>query len=69
MVVLLGGTMFCYGYFIFTVVIEYDLDVIHSVDYVIDMGPGGGDAGGEIVAEGTPEEIRSSNRSITGTFL
>ena len=51
------------------VVIEHDLDVIRSADYVIDMGPGGGEAGGEIVAAGTPEEIRSSNRSITGTFL
>ena len=51
------------------VVIEHDLDVIRSADYVIDMGPGGGEAGGEIVAEGRPEEVRANDRSITGRFL
>ena len=51
------------------VVIEHDLDVIRNADYVIDMGPGGGDAGGTIVAYGTPEEIRSSRFSITGQYL
>ena len=51
------------------VVIEHDLDVIRSADYVIDMGPGGGDAGGRIVAVGTPEEIRQDPGSITGRYL
>ena len=51
------------------VVIEHDLDVIRSADYVIDMGPGGGDAGGRIVADGTPEEIRQDPGSITGRYL
>ena len=48
------------------VVIEHDLDVIRNADYIIDMGPGGGDAGGEIVANGTPQEIRRNERSMTG---
>jgi len=51
------------------VVIEHDLDVIRSADYVIDMGPGGGEAGGRIVAAGTPEEIKASPESVTGRFL
>ena len=51
------------------VVIEHDLDVIHNADYVIDMGPGGGDAGGRIVACGTPQEIKRNKDSITGRFL
>ena len=51
------------------VVIEHDLDVIRNADYVIDMGPEGGDAGGRIVASGTPSEIRSNENSITGKFL
>ena len=51
------------------VVIEHDLDVIRSADYVIDMGPGGGEAGGRIVAVGTPEEIRQDPGSITGRYL
>ena len=51
------------------VVIEHDLDVIRNADYIIDMGPGGGDAGGRIVACGTPEEIRSAPDSITGKYL
>ncbi len=51
------------------IVIEHDLDVIRNADYVIDMGPGGGDAGGRIVACGTPLEIRSSEDSITGRYL
>ena len=51
------------------VVIAHDLDVIRSADYVIDMGPGGGDAGGRIVAAGTPEEIRQDPGSITGRYL
>jgi excinuclease ABC subunit A len=51
------------------VVIEHDLDVIRSADYVIDMGPGGGEAGGRIVAAGTPEDIKKAPESVTGRFL
>ena len=51
------------------IVIEHDLDVIRNADYVIDMGPGGGDAGGRIVAAGTPAEIRTSPESLTGKYL
>ena len=51
------------------IVIEHDLDVIRNADYVIDMGPDGGDAGGRIVACGTPREIQSSEDSITGRYL
>ena len=51
------------------IVIEHDLDVIHNADYVIDMGPGGGEAGGRIVASGTPQEIRENPLSITGRYL
>ena len=51
------------------VVIEHDLDVIRNADYVIDMGPGGGDAGGMIVACGTPREIWENSDSITGRYL
>ncbi len=51
------------------VVIEHDLDVIRNADYVIDMGPGGGDAGGRIVACGTPEAIRADPESVTGKYL
>ena len=51
------------------VVIEHDLDVIRNADYVIDMGPGGGDAGGRIVACGTPREIWGNSDSITGRYL
>ena len=51
------------------VVIEHDLDVIRNADYIIDMGPGGGDAGGRVVATGTPEEIRRNKNSVTGRYL
>ena len=51
------------------IVIEHDLDVIRDADHVIDMGPGGGEAGGRIIAAGTPEEIRESSASVTGKFL
>lgn len=51
------------------IVIEHDLDVIRSSDYVIDMGPGGGDDGGTVVAAGTPSDIKSSSRSVTGRYL
>ena len=51
------------------VVIEHDLDVIRNADYIIDMGPGGGESGGQIVAAGTPEQVRENPRSITGKYL
>lgn len=51
------------------IVIEHDLDVIRNADYIIDMGPEGGEAGGRIVAAGTPDEIRETPESITGQFL
>ena len=51
------------------IVIEHDLDVIRNADYVIDMGPGGGEQGGRVVACGTPGEIRNNKGSITGQFL
>lgn len=51
------------------IVIEHDLDVIRSADYVIDLGPGGGEAGGRIVAAGTPADIRNNPDSLTGRFL
>ena len=51
------------------IVIEHDLDVIRNADYIIDMGPGGGDDGGRIVAVGTPEEIRKTAESVTGKYI
>ena len=51
------------------IVIEHDIDVIRSADYVIDMGPGGGEEGGRIVAAGTPDDIRRCPSSITGRFI
>ncbi len=51
------------------IVIEHDLDVIRAADYIIDMGPEGGEDGGRIVACGTPDEIRQCSESITGKFL
>jgi excinuclease ABC subunit A len=51
------------------VVIEHNLEVIKTADWIIDMGPEGGDAGGEIVATGTPEEIVKISKSYTGRFL
>ena len=51
------------------IVIEHNLDVIKSADYVIDLGPEGGDAGGDVVASGTPEEIADCSESHTGRFL
>ena len=51
------------------VVIEHDLDVIRNADYIIDMGPGGGEAGGRIIASGTPQEIKENKNSITGKYV
>ena len=51
------------------VVIEHNLDVIKVADYIIDLGPEGGDGGGELVKTGTPEEIAKTKKSYTGQFL
>ena len=51
------------------VVIEHNLDVIKTADWIIDLGPEGGDAGGEIIACGTPEEIAKNDKSYTGLYL
>jgi excinuclease ABC subunit A len=51
------------------IVIEHNLDVIRSADHVIDLGPEGGDEGGEVVATGTPEEVARVEESYTGRFL
>lgn len=51
------------------IVIEHDLDVIKNADYIIDMGPDGGDKGGEIVFTGTPDKICDYTRSKTGQYL
>ncbi len=50
-------------------VIEHNLDVVKSADYIVDLGPGGGEEGGRVVAEGTPEEIAHNKNSFTGEFL
>ena len=51
------------------IIIEHNLDVIKLADHIIDVGPEGGRNGGQIVAEGTPEEIIKNEKSITGKFL
>jgi excinuclease ABC subunit A len=51
------------------IVIEHDPDVIRAADYIIDMGPGGGEDGGRIVATGTPQDVANNNESVTGKFL
>ena len=51
------------------IVVEHNLDVIKTADWIIDLGPGGGDEGGKIIAEGTPEEIIKNKISLTGKFL
>ena len=51
------------------VVIEHNLDVIKTADWIIDMGPEGGVKGGEVVAEGTPEKVAKNARSFTGRYL
>jgi excinuclease ABC subunit A len=51
------------------IVIEHNLDVLKTADHIIDLGPGGGDGGGEIVAAGTPEEVAANPRSATGEYL
>ncbi|HOG62886.1 MAG TPA: hypothetical protein PLB33_04855, partial [Sedimentibacter sp.] len=51
------------------IVIEHNLDVIKTADYIIDLGPEGGDGGGTIVAQGTPEEVAEVKSSYTGQYL
>ena len=51
------------------VVIEHNLDVIKTADYIIDMGPEGGDKGGTVIAKGTPEEVAESPVSYTGKYI
>jgi len=51
------------------IVIEHNLDVIKTADYVIDLGPEGGDGGGEVVVTGTPEDCAACEKSYTGQFL
>jgi excinuclease ABC subunit A len=51
------------------IVIEHNLEVIKTADYIVDLGPEGGDGGGEIVAQGTPEEICRVKESYTGRYL
>ena len=51
------------------VVIEHDLDLIRNADYILDLGPGGGEQGGRLVAAGTPEQIRANPASLTGRYL
>ena len=51
------------------VVIEHDLDVIKNADYVLDMGPGGGEEGGRLVAAGTPADVAANPESVTGRYL
>ena len=51
------------------VVIEHNLDVIKTADYIIDLGPEGGDGGGKVIASGTPEEVAKNKRSYTGAYI
>ena len=51
------------------IVVEHNLDVIKTADWIIDLGPGGGEHGGKIIAEGTPEQIAKNDNSITGKYL
>ncbi len=51
------------------IVVEHDQDAILTADYVVDMGPGAGEHGGQVVAQGTPEDIRRAPHSLTGQYL
>ena len=51
------------------IIIEHNLDIIKTADYIIDLGPEGGVRGGEIIATGTPEQVAECEKSITGQFL
>ena len=50
-------------------IIEHNLDILKSVDWIIDMGPEGGEKGGRVIAQGTPEEIARDPQSVTGIYL
>ena len=50
-------------------IIEHNLDVIKTADYIVDLGPEGGDGGGTVIAEGSPEEVAENEKSYTGQFL
>jgi excinuclease ABC subunit A len=50
-------------------VIEHNLDVIKQADWIVDLGPEGGEAGGEVIATGTPEDVAAVDASVTGEFL
>ena len=51
------------------IVIEHNMDLIKSSDYIIDIGPEGGDKGGEVIAKGTPEDVAANEKSYTGKYL
>src|SRR5215467_8943648 len=51
------------------VVIEHNLEVVKSADWIIDLGPGAGDAGGQVIAQGTPEDVSENAQSLTGSYL
>jgi excinuclease ABC subunit A len=51
------------------IVIEHNLEVVKTADWIVDMGPEGGDAGGEVVAQGTPEQISRNPKGYTGAYL
>ena len=51
------------------IIIEHNMDIVKSVDYIIDLGPEGGEKGGNIVTQGTPEEIITNNKSFTAQYL
>ncbi|MEJ2277996.1 MAG: hypothetical protein P8Y70_09660, partial [Candidatus Lokiarchaeota archaeon] len=51
------------------VIIEHNLDVIKTADWIVDLGPEGGEKGGKIIAEGTPEDLANNKKSLTGRFL
>ena len=67
-----GSSAFCSGWWLRAtrvLVIEHNLDVIKTADYLIDLGPEGGDGGGKIVATGTPEKVARCQKSYTGQYL
>ena len=51
------------------VVIEHNMEVVKSADWIIDVGPGAGDAGGQVIAQGIPEEVAENAQSLTGSYL
>jgi excinuclease ABC subunit A len=51
------------------IIIEHNMEVIKTADWIIDMGPGGGDEGGKVVVQGTPEQVAATKESVTGHYL